>query len=127
MFTKDFKTKGQWGLARYMKIYKVGDIVDIKTDSSIHTGMPFKFYHGKTGRVWNVTPHAVGILINKPVRQRFIAKRLHVRIEHVKHSTSRNSFLERVKRNDAAKEAAKKEGSKLFTPAPCRLLPAPEL
>jgi hypothetical protein len=30
--------------------------------------MPHKFYHGKTGRVFNVTPHAVGVIVNKQVR-----------------------------------------------------------
>jgi large subunit ribosomal protein L21e len=30
--------------------------------------MPHKFYHGKTGRVFNVTPHAVGVVVNKQVR-----------------------------------------------------------
>ena len=29
--------------------------------------MPHKYYHGRTGRVWNITPHAVGVVINKQV------------------------------------------------------------
>lgn len=29
--------------------------------------MPFKFYHGKTGRVFNVTKRAVGVIVNKQV------------------------------------------------------------
>jgi large subunit ribosomal protein L21e len=37
--------------------------------------MPFKFYHGKTGRVFNVTQHAVGIIVNKQVRGKILAKR----------------------------------------------------
>ena len=115
MYTKDFKTKGSPGLETYMTLYRVGDIVDIKTDPSIHDGMPFKCYHGKTGRVWNITPHAVGVVVNKQVRQRIIAKRLHIRVEHVHHSKSRVSFVQRVKANDAAKEAAKKEGRTIST------------
>lgn len=31
-------------------------------------GMPFKFYHGRTGRVWNVTKRAVGVELLKQVR-----------------------------------------------------------
>jgi len=27
--------------------------------------MPYKFYHGKTGRVYNVTRRAVGVVVNK--------------------------------------------------------------
>lgn len=67
--------------------------------------MPHRFYHGKTGRVFNVTRHAVGIIVNKRVRyvflfigfskkinkifllnfsHRVIAKRINVRIEHSK-------------------------------------------
>jgi hypothetical protein len=29
--------------------------------------MPFKWYHGKTGVVWNVTKRALGVEINKRV------------------------------------------------------------
>jgi large subunit ribosomal protein L21e len=29
--------------------------------------MPHKFYHGRTGRVWNVTKRAIGVEINKQV------------------------------------------------------------
>ena len=36
-------------------------------DGAIQKGMPFKFYHGKTGRVFNVTRHAVGVIVNKRV------------------------------------------------------------
>ena len=29
--------------------------------------MPHKFYHGKTGRVFNVTKRAVGAIVNKKI------------------------------------------------------------
>jgi hypothetical protein len=32
-------------------------------------GMAFKWYHGKTGVVWNVTKRAVGVEVNKMVRR----------------------------------------------------------
>lgn len=32
-------------------------------------GMAFKWYHGKTGIIWNVTKRAVGVEINKQVRR----------------------------------------------------------
>ena len=35
---------------------------------TFHKGMPHKFYHGKTGRVFNVTKRAVGVIVNKQVR-----------------------------------------------------------
>ncbi len=37
-------------------------------------------------------------------------KRVNLRVEHVKHSNCRLEFLERVKRNRALKEEAKKNG-----------------
>ena len=102
--------------------------------------MPHKFYHGKTGRVFNVTPHALGVSVNKQVRlvsftfffcillfsnhvmilnfffifrNRIIEKRINVRIEHVKHSNSRLDFLTRVKKIEALKDEAKKNNVKL--------------
>lgn len=44
-------------------------------------------------------------------RGRILAKRINVRIEHVKHSKSRDSFLQRVKENEAKKMEAKQKGS----------------
>ena len=68
MFSRKFRTKGVTKLSTYMHCYKRGDIVDIKGDGAHQKGMPHKFYHGKTGRVFNVTPHAVGVEINKQLR-----------------------------------------------------------
>ena len=116
LFAKAFKTKGVPSLTRYLKIYRQGDIVDIKADPSIQRGLPYKCYHGKTGRVWNVTPRAVGVYLNKKVGHRYVMKKLLVRTEHVQHSTSRDDFLQRVKRNDAAKVAAKAAGRKFAPP-----------
>ncbi|MCI3325476.1 60S ribosomal protein L21, partial [Escherichia coli] len=107
MFSKAFKTRGVTHLSTYMKVYKRGDIVDVKGDGAIQKGMPYKFYHGKTGRVFNVTQHAVGVIINKRVGNRIIPKKINVRIEHVKHSGCRLDFLKRVKRNEALKKEAK--------------------
>lgn len=52
---------------------------------TVQKGMPHKCYHGKTVRVHNVTHHAVGI-VNKQVKGKIVAKRIHVHIEHIKHS-----------------------------------------
>jgi large subunit ribosomal protein L21e len=98
-----------------MQTYRKGDFVDVIADGSIHKGMPFKFYHGKTGRVWDVTQHAVGVVINKQHRGRIIPKRIHVRIEHVRRSECREAFKRRVRENDAKKREAKLKGVKIFT------------
>ncbi len=74
--------------------------------------MPFKFYHGKTGVVWNVTRRAIGVTVNKRVGHRIIPKRIHVRIEHAKKSKSREHFLQRVRENEAIKKAYREERAK---------------
>uniref|UniRef100_G1TLT5 60S ribosomal protein L21 n=1 Tax=Oryctolagus cuniculus TaxID=9986 RepID=G1TLT5_RABIT len=65
MFSRPFRKHGVVPLATYMRIYKKGDIVDTKGMGTVQKGMPHKYYHGKTGRVYNVTQHAVGIVVNK--------------------------------------------------------------
>ncbi|KAJ8879000.1 hypothetical protein PR048_019606 [Dryococelus australis] len=99
LFSRKFRRHGTIPLSTYLKVYKVGDIVDIKVSSNasmsnepyylhvaigvlmlqgngaVQKGMPHKFYHGKTGRVFNVTQHALGVIVNKRVRARIIPKR----------------------------------------------------
>ena len=58
-----------------MGIYKKGDIVDIKGMDTVQKGMPPKWYHNKTGRVYHVTQYAFGILINN-LRARFLSREL---------------------------------------------------
>ncbi|XP_038149548.1 60S ribosomal protein L21 [Cyprinodon tularosa] len=111
MFSRPFRKHGPIPLSTYMRIYKKGDIVDIKGTGTVQKGMPHKCYHGKTGRVYNVTQHAVGIIVNKQVKGKVLAKRINVRIEHVKHSKSRDSFLQRVKENERKKLEAKQNGT----------------
>ncbi len=72
--------------------------------------MAHKVYHGKTGVIYNVTKSAVGIIIYKKVKHRYIEKRLNVRIEHIQPSRSREGFLRRVKENAELKKKAKAEG-----------------
>merc|ERR1712210_251628 len=64
MFSKDFRKKGVIGLKTYFANYHKGDIVDIKGDGAIQKGMPHKVYHGTTGRVFNVSRKAVGVIAN---------------------------------------------------------------
>lgn len=76
--------------------------------------MPFKAYHGKTGRVYNVTQHALGVIVNKRVRGRVLPKRINVRVEHVKPSKCRDEFLARVKTNDEKRRKALSEGKSII-------------
>ncbi|EHA97802.1 60S ribosomal protein L21, partial [Heterocephalus glaber] len=107
MFSRPFRKHGVVPLATYMRIYKK----DIKGMGTVQKGMPHKCYHGKTGRVYHVTQHAVGIVVNKQVKGKILAKRINVRIEHIKHSKSQDSFLKRVKENGQKKKEAKEKGT----------------
>ena len=119
LFSRPFKMHGMAAFQKYFVSYRVGDYVDIITDGSVHKGMPHKYYHGKTGRVFNVTKVAVGVVVNKIHNGRIIPKRIHVRIEHCRKSRSRLAFVERVKSNDKAKVAAKARGEKIS----CKRIP----
>lgn len=75
--------------------------------------MPHKVYHGKTGVIYNVTKSAVGIIIYKKVKHRYIEKRINIRVEHISPSRSRDDFIRRVKENAALKKKAQAEGKAL--------------
>ncbi|KAL2260194.1 hypothetical protein VTK26DRAFT_5881 [Humicola hyalothermophila] len=109
-FSRGFRQKGTIRLSTYLRTYKVGDIVDIKVNGAVQKGMAHKVYHGKTGVIYNVTKSAVGIIIYKKVKHRYIEKRINVRIEHIQPSRSREDFLRRVKENAELKKKAKAEG-----------------
>ncbi|EHB14705.1 60S ribosomal protein L21 [Heterocephalus glaber] len=85
--------------------------------------MSHKCYHGKTGRVYSVTHHTVGIVINKQVKGKILAKRINVHTEHIKHSKSRDSLLKCVKENDQKKKDTEEKGTQVqlkCQPAPPR-------
>ncbi|KAF2838976.1 hypothetical protein M501DRAFT_750666 [Patellaria atrata CBS 101060] len=110
-FSRGFKKRGYIPLSTYLRQYKVGDIVDVVANGAVQKGMPYKVYHGKTGVIYNVTKSAVGVILQKQVGNRYIEKRVNVRIEHVRLSRSREEFLVRVKDNAAKKRKAKEDGT----------------
>ncbi|PLW09780.1 hypothetical protein PCANC_19452 [Puccinia coronata f. sp. avenae] len=113
MFKRGFKEAGQIRISTFLKVYRVGDIVDIKANGAQQKGMPHKYYHGRTGIVYNVAPRAVGVIVYKVVGNRYLEKRVNLRIEHVKHSKCRDDFLRRVKENARLKKEAKEKGEKV--------------
>ncbi|KAH8119788.1 ribosomal protein L21e-domain-containing protein [Phellopilus nigrolimitatus] len=123
MFKRGFKEHGPVKLSTYLVNYRVGDIVDIKANAAQQKGMPHKFYHGRTGIVYNVTAHAVGVIVNKVVGNRYIEKRVNIRVEHIRHSKCRQEFVERVKRNQKIRTEAKEKGEQI--PSLRRVQPAP--
>ena len=55
LFSKKFRTKGgNPGMTTYLRNFHVGDMVDIVANPAQQKGMPHKFYHGRTGKIWNV-------------------------------------------------------------------------
>ncbi|XP_062114105.1 large ribosomal subunit protein eL21x/eL21w-like [Humulus lupulus] len=87
----------------------------VKFNDTIHKGMPHKFYHGQTRRVWNITKHAIGVEVNKQVGNCIIKKRIHVRVEHVQPSRCTEEFRNRKLRNDKLKAEAKLKGEAIST------------
>jgi large subunit ribosomal protein L21e len=100
-------------LSTYMQSYKVGDYVDIKANAACQRGMPYRFYHGKTGVVFNVAPRALGVIVHKPVRSRLVEKRINVRIEHVQPSKCQQDFLARARANTKISQEAKANGGRI--------------
>merc|ERR1712168_1071154 len=113
MFARAFKKNGVEPLTTFLRTYKIGDLVDLKGNGAFQRGLIHKAYHGKTGRVFNVTQHAVGVIVNKRVKGKIMAKKLNVRIEHLKHSNCQNDFKRRIKENERRRAEARKSGQRL--------------
>ena len=62
--------------------------------------MPHKYYHGRTGVVFNVTKRAVGVTVNKLVNTRIVKKQIHIAVPHVKPSTCQTQIINRKKSNE---------------------------
>jgi len=65
MFSQPFRRSGAIRIQKYLNKYKLGQYVDIIVDPSQHKGMPHKTYHGRTGRIFNINPRSIGIIVRK--------------------------------------------------------------
>eukprot|EP01127_Copromyxa_protea_P003379 TRINITY_DN131_c0_g1_i1.p1 TRINITY_DN131_c0_g1~~TRINITY_DN131_c0_g1_i1.p1 ORF type:complete len:159 (+),score=37.92 TRINITY_DN131_c0_g1_i1:53-529(+) len=115
-FRREFRRNGQLPTSTYLRTFKTGQIVDVIGTGYQQKGMPHKQYHGKTGVVWNITPRAIGVELNKRVRNRVIKKRIHVRIEHVKPSRCNEDFKKRIAEANAIQKAGGKATTKRSPP-----------
>ncbi|KAF8515831.1 ribosomal protein L21e-domain-containing protein [Hysterangium stoloniferum] len=113
MFKRGFKEHGPVKLSTFLVNYRVGDIVDIKANAAQQKGMPHKYYHGRTGIITNVTPSSVTVLVHKVVGNRYLAKRVNLRVEHVRHSKCRQEFLDRVAENSRLHAESKAKGERV--------------
>merc|ERR1719197_1959037 len=58
--------------------------------------MPHRYFHGKTGRVFNVGKRAIGVVLNKYLigQGRIREKKVYIRIEHIVQSKCRTSLVQ---------------------------------
>ncbi|ELP91600.1 60S ribosomal protein L21, putative [Entamoeba invadens IP1] len=113
LFRRPYRCHGLQNTTTFLHNYKIGDYVTVMCNSAVQHGLPFKSFHGKTGRVWNINPHAIGVMINKKVNNKILLKRFHVRPEHLMPSNCQKDFLARVKESEKIKiqnVQLKKEG-----------------
>eukprot|EP01066_Platyproteum_vivax_P008795 Platyproteum_vivax@DN3779_c0_g1_i1.p1 len=115
-FSKAFGCQGNPSVSTYLRNFHQGEFVDLIVDPSVHKGMPHKYYHGRTARVFNITKRAVGVELRKIVGHREIMKRLHVRIEHVRKSRCQEEFKKRVKVTEELRKKAKADGVPFIRP-----------
>ena len=56
LFSKKFRTKAyNPNLTTFLRTFRVGDMVDVVANPAQQKGMPHKYYHGRTGKVWNIS------------------------------------------------------------------------
>ena len=99
-FSRAFKKHGQEHSSTYIKNFKIGELVDISVNSSIQRGLPYKFYHGKTGKIFSITKFSAGVNVEKKVGNKKILKRLNIRLEHLNKSKTGVNFREKLKTRD---------------------------
>ena len=99
-FSRAFKKHGQEHSSTYIKNFKIGELVDISVNSSIQRGLPYKFYHGKTGKIFSITKFSAGVNVEKKVGNKKILKRLNIRLEHLNKSKTGVNFQEKLKTRD---------------------------
>ena len=50
-FKRDIQDKGKINIRRYLQTFEVGDQVTLKANSSVHEGLYFPRFHGKSATV----------------------------------------------------------------------------
>ncbi|AFM98309.1 ribosomal protein L21 [Encephalitozoon hellem] len=109
LFSQDHRKHGVAHVSKYLEKYEIGDMVDIVVNPAMMKGMPHKYYHGRTGRVYDVKPRSVNIALYKRVRGKYVIKKVIARIEHVRKSRCCEESRERIlKASELAKSAEAK-------------------
>ena len=121
LLRKDFGEHGMPGLSKILQKVKVGDFVDCKIDSSILKGMPHKYFHGKTGIVYNVNPRSYGVIFYRRSSGKYIERVMHIRPEHLSISRSTEDMKTRQGVYALQVKEASKSGMKV---RPAKVMPA---
>lgn len=109
VFSRDFRKHGRCATTVVHRVYHRGDYVTVHVDGSVHKGMPHRYYHGKTGTIFDVNPRSYGLEINKRVGTRIMKKRIYVRAEHIRPSKCAENHKLRVQQNEAQIKAFKEK------------------
>lgn len=120
LLRKDFGKHGMPGVSKILQKFSVGDFVDCKIDSSILKGMPHKYFHGKTGIVFNVNPRSYGVIFYRRVGGKFIERSMHIRPEHLTISRSTEDMKKRQSVYAEQVKEASKSGMKV---RPAKVMP----
>lgn len=110
LFSQGHRKHGVSRASKYLEEYKVGDHVDIIVNPAMMKGMPHKFYHGRTGRVYDVKPRSVNIALYKRVRGKYVIKKVIARVEHVRKSRCMEESINRIAASKEKIEKARAEG-----------------
>jgi large subunit ribosomal protein L21e len=112
--SKPFRKSGNEHVSTYIQNFKIGEYVDILINSSIQKGIPFKYYHGKTGKIFKIAGNSVGVMVEKIVGNRKICKKINIRIEHLRKSKTMEGHKERIKGKDKIRQSLNKKKSFIF-------------
>jgi large subunit ribosomal protein L21e len=112
-YSRAFRKHGLEHSSTYIRNFKIGEFVDILTNSSIQNGLPYKFYHGKTGQIFSLTKFSAGVKIEKRVGNKKIIKRLYVRLEHLIKSNTKKKFQEKLISRDIIRRSIDFQKNKL--------------
>ncbi|KAH9412264.1 ribosomal protein L21 [Ordospora pajunii] len=110
LFSQDHRKHGVARTSKYLEKYAIGDLVDIVVNPAMMKGMPYKYYQGRTGRVYDVKPRSLNVVIRKKVRGKYVIKKVIVRVEHVRKSRSDEESKRRIQEINEKIEKAKAEG-----------------
>merc|ERR1711916_119809 len=96
LYSRPYRARGTIAVTTYLTQFKVGEMIDIKTNSAVHKGMPHKFYHGRTGIIYNVTKRGLGVIVNKTVGHRILKKRTPIMPKAGKTVKSKGKSIETI-------------------------------